>query len=133
MTISNGVIDGNNSRTGVAVMFEDGSTGGRVDNVDAIHQGNGAFCAWDGANNVIFNDTRSFDNIYADQGRGVSASNAVIWAVNADGVSIQNSTYTDPGNPNNIVWEGHRAAEVDVHEAPNATPMEHIVNHYAWS
>ncbi|TXP93476.1 hemolysin, partial [Escherichia coli] len=30
VTISNGVIDGNNSPSGVGVMFEEGSTGGRV-------------------------------------------------------------------------------------------------------
>ena len=132
--VSNGVIDGNNSTHGVGVMFEVGSTGGRVDNVDTIHMGNGAFAAYDGANNVVFNDTRSFDNIYADQGRGPSASNALIWShVSATGVSIQNSTYTNPGNPNNIVWGSSPATVVDVHEAPNATPMEHIVNHYAWS
>ena len=58
------------------------------------------------ASNVVFDDTRSFDNIYADQGRGPSASNALIWNHNAPSVSILNSTYTDPGNPNNIVWEG---------------------------
>ena len=133
VTISNGVIDGNNSTAGVGIMFEAGSTGGQVHNVDAIHMGNGAFGTWDTANNVVFDDTRSFDNIHADQGRGPSESNAVIWVTNSPGVSILNSTYTDPGNPNNIVWQGQPATVADVHEAPNATPMEHIVNHYAWS
>jgi hypothetical protein len=131
VTISNGVIDGNNSKTGVAVMFEYGSTGGRVFNVDAIHQGNGAFSSYD--SDVIFNDTRSFDNIYADQGRGSSSSNALIWNHSAPGVSILNSTYTDAANPSNIVWGSQPANVVTVHEDPNAMPMEHIVNHYAWS
>ena len=130
-TISNGVIDGNNSRTGVAVMFENGSTGGLVENVDAIHQGDGAFSAYN--SDVVFDHTRSFDNINTDQGRGPNASNALIWNVSGSNVSILNSTYTDPANPNNIVWESHQAAAVDVHAAPNATPMDHIVNHYAWS
>jgi hypothetical protein len=130
-TISNGVIDGNNSETGVAVMFENGSTGGRVDNVDAIHQADGAFSSY--ASNVIFNDTRSFDNIATDQGRGLPASNALIWNVSAPGVSITNSTYTNPANPDNIVWDASKAVVADVHEDPTATPMAHIVNHYAWS
>ena len=133
VTISNGVIDGNNStdrRRGHVRGRIDRGPGGQRRRHPSWGTEPSASC--DGAN-VIFNDTRSFDNIYADQGRGPSASNAVIWAVNAPGVSILNSTYTDPGNPNNIVWEGHPAAAADVHEAPNATPMEHIVNHYAWS
>jgi Right handed beta helix region len=130
-TIARGVIDGNNSETGAAVTFEHGSTGGRVDYVDAIHQGNGAFASYD--SNVVFDHTRSFDNIFADQGRGASASNAIIWNVSASGVSILNSTYTHPGNPGNIVWDTSLATVADVHEDPNATPMAHIVNHYAWS
>jgi hypothetical protein len=129
--ISNGVIDGNNSRTGVAVMFENGSTGGRVDNVDAIHQADGAFSSYN--SDVIFNDTRSFDNIATDQGHGLPASNALIWNVSAPGVSITNSTYTNPANPDNIVWDVSKAVVADVHEDPTATPMAHIVNHYAWS
>jgi hypothetical protein len=130
-TISNGVIDGNNSRTGVAVMFENGSTGGRVENVDAIHQGDGAFSAYN--SDVVFDHTRSFDNINTDQGRGLNASNALIWNVSGSNVSILNSTYTDPANPNNIVWQARQATVVDVHQDPNATPMEHIVNQYIWS
>jgi Right handed beta helix region len=130
-TISNGVIDGNNSESGVGVMFENGSTGGRVTNVDAIHQGNGAFSSYD--SNVVFDHTRSFDNIATDQGRGLSLSNALIWNVSSPGVSITNSTYTHPADPNNIVWDASKAVVADVHEDPTATPMAHIVNHYAWS
>lgn len=130
-TISRGVIDGNNSESGVGVMFENGSNGGRVEYVDAIHQGNGAFSSYD--SDVVFDHTRSFDNIYADQGRGPSMSDALIWNVSNSGISITNSTYTDPGNPGNIVWDASKAVVADVHEDPNATPMAHIVNHYAWS
>ena len=133
VTISNGVIDGNNSTAGVGIMFEAGSTGGRVNNVDAIHMGNGAFGTWDTASNVVFDNVRSFDNIAADQGRGPSLSGGTIFTSNSPGVSFLNATYTNPGNPTNIVWQGQPAAVVDVHQDPNATPMEHIVNHYAWS
>ncbi|OAP40009.1 hypothetical protein AU381_10745 [Sinorhizobium glycinis] len=129
-TISNGVIDGNNSQTGVGVMFENGSTGGSVLNVDAIHQANGAFSSY--ASDVTFDDTRSFDGINADQGRGLPSSNGLIWNVSSGGVSILNSTYTDPGNPNNIVWDRSKAVVADVQEDPTATPMAHIDNQFAW-
>jgi hypothetical protein len=130
-TVSNGVIDGNNSQTGVGVMFEGGSTGGKVANVDAIHQANGAFSSYD--SNVVFDHTRSFDNIATDQGRGTPSSNALIWNVSSGGVSVTNSTYTAPANPNNIVWDAAKAVVADVHQDAAATPMAHITNHYDWS
>ncbi|RWM77756.1 MAG: hypothetical protein EOR81_17040 [Mesorhizobium sp.] len=129
-TISNGVIDGNNSVTGVGVMFENASTGGRVQNVDAIHQGNGAFSSY--ASDVTFDDTRSFDGINEDQGRGLSSSNGLIWNVSSGGVSVLNSSYTNPGNPNNIIWDKSKAVVADVHEDAAATPMAHIDNQFAW-
>ncbi|MER8438909.1 right-handed parallel beta-helix repeat-containing protein [Mesorhizobium sp. M1312] len=130
-TISNGVIDGNNSVTGVGVMFENGSTGGRVQNVDAIHQGNGAFSSY--ASDVTFDDTRSFDGINEDQGRGLSASNGLIWNVSSGGVSVLNSSYTNPGNPNNIIWDKSKAVVADVQEDAAATPMAHVDNQFAWA
>ncbi|MER8766307.1 MULTISPECIES: hemolysin [unclassified Mesorhizobium] len=129
-TISNGVIDGNNSQTGVAVMFENGSTGGRVDHVDAIHQGNGAFSSY--ASDVTFDHTRSFDGIDEDQGRGLPSSNGLIWNVSSGGVSILNSSYTNPGNPNNIIWDASKAVVADVHEDPTATPVAHVDNQFTW-
>ena len=128
--ISNGVIDGNNSRTGVGIMFEAGSTGGRVTNVDAIHQGNGAFSSY--VSNVVFDDTRTFDSIHADQGRGWSASNGLHWNVASGGVSILNSTYTDPGNPKNIIWDRSKAVVVQLREDGGANPMAHITNTFDW-
>jgi hypothetical protein len=128
--IANGVIDGNNSVSGVGVMFEAGSTGGRVTNVDAIHMGNGAFSSY--ANNVVFEDTRSFDSIYADQGRGWSSSNGLQWNISAGGISILNSTYTDLGNPKNIVWDRSKGVTVQLREDAGANPMSHITNDYDW-
>ena len=131
VTIARGVIDGDNSVSGVGVMFEGNSGGGKVDHVDAIHMGNGAFSSY--SDNVSFNYTRSFDNIDADQGRGDSLSNALIWNVSGQGVSITNSTYTHAGNPDNIVWEDTQAKVLDVKEAPTATPMAHITNLFDWT
>jgi len=129
-TISNGVIDGNNSQDGVGVMFENGSTGGRVTNVDAIHQANGAFSSYN--SDVVFDHTRSFDNIATDQGRGLPSSNALIWNVSSPGVSIENSTYTHPADPGNIVWDASKAVVADVHQDPSATPMAHMTAQHDW-
>jgi hypothetical protein len=132
VTISRGLIDGNNSTSGVGVMFEGNSAGGRVENVDAVNQGNGAFSSY--SPDVTFEATRSFDNIHGDQGRGWSESDALIWNVSNSGISISNSTYTNAGNPGNIVWDESKAVFVDVTEAPNATPMAPpVVNQFEWA
>ncbi|MFC1458687.1 right-handed parallel beta-helix repeat-containing protein [Microvirga arabica] len=130
VTISNGVIDGNNSVSGVGIMFEADSSGGRVTNVDAIHMGNGAFSSY--TSDVVFDDTRSFDSIWSDQGRGISLSNGVQWGIAADGISILNSSYTDPGNPGNIAWDRSVAAVFELREDEGATPMSPIINQYDW-
>ena len=47
VTVAQGLVDGNNSPTGVGVMFEGsetGVTGGLIKDVDAVHQGDGGFC-----------------------------------------------------------------------------------------
>ena len=129
VSISNGVIDGNNSPSGVGVMFEGESQGGHVQNVDVIHMGNGGFSSY--SDDVTFIDTRSFDNIADDQGRGDPLSNAVIWNATGDDVSILDSTYTDPAVANNIAW-GPSSAGADVSSAPSATPMTPIHNVFDW-
>jgi hypothetical protein len=130
--VSQGLIDGNNSVSGVGVMFEGNSQGGTVDHVDAVHQGNGAFSSY--SPDVSFDYTRSFDNIDADQGRGEPASDALIWNVSNSGVSIDHSTYTHPANPGNIVWDDSKAVVANVTEAPNAHPMSSPVhNDFFWT
>jgi Ca2+-binding RTX toxin-like protein len=129
VTIAHGVIDGNNSPSGVGVMFEGDSQGGRVEDVDVIHMGNGGFSSY--SDDVTFIDTRSFDNIAEDQGRGDPMSNAVIWNASGDDVSIQDSTYTNPAVANNIAW-GPSSSGADVAAAPPATPMTPIENLFDW-
>ena len=127
VTISNGLIDGNNSPSGVGVMFEGDSGGGKVDHVDAVHMGNGAFSSY--SNNVSFDYTRSFDNIATDQGRGLPLSNALIWNTSGDNVTVDHSTYTNPGNPGNIAWPhgGH------ITQDSSATPIgDLVVNDFSW-
>ncbi|MFG7486013.1 right-handed parallel beta-helix repeat-containing protein [Methylorubrum rhodesianum] len=125
VTIANGVIDGNNSPSGAGVMFEGNSQGGHVQNVDVIHMGNGGFSSY--SDDVSFVDTRSFDNDAGDQGRGVSLSNGLIWNMTGHNVTVEDSTYTDPGVANNIVW-GTSSAGADVSAAASATPMTPIHN-----
>ncbi|WP_238258026.1 right-handed parallel beta-helix repeat-containing protein, partial [Methylorubrum podarium] len=129
VTIANGVIDGNNSPSGVGVMFEGDSQGGHVENVDVIHMGNGGFSSY--SDDVSFVDTRSFDNIADDQGRGDPLSNAVIWNASGGNVTIADSTYTDPAVANNIVW-GASSSGAEVAAAPAATPMAAIQNVFDW-
>ncbi|MDV2982897.1 UNVERIFIED_CONTAM: hemolysin [Methylobacteriaceae bacterium AG10] len=129
VTIANGVIDGNNSPSGVGVMFEGDSQGGHVQNVDVIHMGNGGFSSY--SDDVSFVDTRSFDNIADDQGRGDPLSNAVIWNASGGNVTIADSTYTDPAVANNIVW-GASSSGAEVAAAPSATPMAAIQNVFDW-
>ncbi len=129
VTIAHGVIDGNTSPSGVGVMFEGDSQGGRVEDVDVIHMGNGGFSSY--SDDVTFIDTRSFDNIAEDQGRGDPMSNAVIWNASGDDVSIQDSTYTNPAVANNIAW-GPSSSGADVAAAPSATPMTPIENLFDW-
>ena len=130
--ISRGLIDGNNSPSGVGIMYEGDSGGGKVREVDAVRMGNGAFSSY--SRDVTFELTRSFDNIATDQGRGLPMSNALIWNVSSSGISILRSSYTHPAKPNNIVWDASKAAALDVREDPNGMPMDMPVrNRFDWN
>ena len=84
VAIRRGVIRGNNSQSGVGVMFEQGDpstgvNGGLVEDVDAVNMGNGAFSAYPGRN-ITFRRTRMRDNVCTDQGRGAPLSGGLSWA-----------------------------------------------------
>jgi len=129
--IENGVIDGNNSVSGVGVMFEGESQGGYVKNVDAIHQANGGFSSY--SPDVTFFDVRTFDSFNIDQGRGKPASNGLQFAVANSGITFDDATYTRPGNPGNIAWDVKKAKFIDIKADPDATPMAHVTNQYDWT
>ncbi len=82
--IRNGLVDGNNSPSGVGVIFDEAASGSVV-SVDAVHMGNGCFSTYAGLGGSTFTDTRCRDNICTDQGRGLPSSNALMWAANPDG------------------------------------------------
>ena len=131
VTISRGLIVGNNSVSGNAITFEGDSGGGKVDHVDAVGQRNAAFASWGNTGSVTFDYTRAFDSTNGDQGRGLPVSGGVIWAVNSP-VSILHSTYTH-AQVAAVVWDPNKVTTLDVHEAPTAVPMDDpVTNHFEW-
>eukprot|EP01047_Picozoa_sp_COSAG01_P060446 COSAG01_NODE_7409_length_3218_cov_8.315948_3_plen_130_part_00 len=64
VTVRRGLVDGNNSPSGDGIMYECGNkahayvTSGLVEDVDAIHQGNGCFGGW-GVSGLIFRNCRA--------------------------------------------------------------------------
>jgi hypothetical protein len=122
VTIKNGVIDGNNSPSGVGVIFEGDSSGGYVKNVDVVHQSNGGFSSY--SNDVTFEDVRVFDgHMNQASGLGAPASNGLSFAITASGVSYIDATYTRPANPGNIYWGSQPGKVVDITADPAATVM----------
>lgn len=81
--VSNGLLDGNNSPTGVGVMFENDDAqalGGAIDSVDAIHMGNGCFSAWP-ARDLAMTKTRcGWNHCEGSGGRPRPASGGQMWA-----------------------------------------------------
>jgi len=130
--IENGVVDGNNSPSGVGVLFEGASDGGIVRNVDVIHQSNGGFSSY--SNNVDFIDVRVFDGYNTDIGRGKAMSNGLSFAIDpgTSGVSYDDATYTRPANAGNIAWDVSKAEFVDIKEDKAASPMAHVTNDWNW-
>lgn len=110
VTVRRGLLQGNNSPSGVGVMYEqiDSSvSGGLVEDVDAVGQGNGCFSGLP-ARNVTFNRANCVANICTDQGRGKPMSNGLAYAGDPDGSSnlkILSSKYDRLCNPSNLIWE----------------------------
>lgn len=129
--IRRGLLDGNNSPSGVGANFEL-SAAGLVEDVDTVHQGNGSFGAHR-SSNIIFRRTRAKDNICTDQGRGPPLSTGIIWS-GYDGVSglrIEDSQHWNPCNPLAIVYDVSQFAVVDVSE-DDFTPRSPILLSFPW-
>lgn len=114
--IRNGLIDGNNSPSGVGVIFDGDEALGVVEDVDAIRMGNGCFSDYAGSDGVVFRRTRCRENICEDQGRGAPLSNALMWAGNEafSMIRIEESAYF-AGCNDNLVWpeESFEVIELD--------------------
>ncbi len=122
-TIRRGLIDGNNSPSGIGVIFEHleaGVSGGLVEDVDAVRMGNGCFSAYPGRS-VTFNRTRCSDNICTDQGRGEEPlSNALGWAAlpgSSTNINVLASSWQRMCNRNNIIWDRNTFSTVQLTES----------------
>ena len=129
--VRRGLLDGNNSRSGVGVMFES-STDGLVEDVDTLRQGNGSFSAYPG-HDITFRRTRARDNLCGDQGRGAPSSNGLIWAgrTKSSGLRVENSTYFNACNPRNIVWS-RKVFDIIEIVKENFAPRGQIHNKFCW-
>lgn len=131
--IRRGLIDGNNSPSGVGVIF-DGDTGlGVVEDVDAIHMGNGCFSDYGGADGAVFRRTRCRDNICTDQGRGPPSSNALMFCGHPGytQIRLEMSSYFAACNPGNIVWPVDTFAVAEAKEE-DFTPRAPIALKLCW-
>ena len=133
--ITNGLIDGNNSPSGVGVMLE-GAQNTTVRNVDTVHMGNGAFT--DLGSNNLFDDVRSFDNFFASQaGRGTPLSGSLIFGL-ADDTTLINGAYQNPVHPENVVYGGGIQDDAfggtyQAKEIFGQSPMAAWHNSFSWS
>jgi hypothetical protein len=117
-TIRRGLVDGNNSPSGVGVIFDGDTSTGLVEDVDAIRMGNGCFSNYAGAEGNVFRRTRCRENICEDQGRGLPGSNALMWAgrPGLSQIRLEDSQYFAACNAGNIVWPQDSFEVVEVTE-----------------
>jgi len=133
--IRRGLIDGNDSPSGVGLMFEqiDGARrGGLVEDVDAVRMGNGAFSAYPGRD-ITFRRTRMRENIGADQGRGLPLSGGLAWAAEpnrSSGLRIEDSRYFDAYRPQ-LVWDRRVFTAIELTEE-DFTPRAPIELTFCW-
>jgi hypothetical protein len=107
ITIARGLVDGNNSPTGVGVIVESGSGNVTVTDVDAIHQGNGCFSIYSGPN-VTYKNANCRDN-HCTNLRGTPSSNSLAYGVDpgatGPNLNYESSSYYNLCNPRNVVWD----------------------------
>ena len=114
VTIRNGLVDTNNSPSGDGVIADNLSGHVLVQNVDAVHQGNGCFGIYGGGeHDVTFTHTRCADTI-CTLPRGAPLSGSLAWSVDpaaiAGDLNIEASRYENLCNATNIVWDASRLA-----------------------
>ncbi|MBN8610705.1 MAG: right-handed parallel beta-helix repeat-containing protein [Deltaproteobacteria bacterium] len=126
IVIRDGLVDGNNSPSGVGVIFDDGGAG-LVEDVDALHMGNGCFSNFVGPAGNVFRRTRCRDNVCTDQGRGLPSSNALMWHGNPSGAQarVESSSWWASCN-GNVSWpsEGFEVLELEEEEFTPRAPRE---------
>jgi hypothetical protein len=112
VTVRRGLIDGNNSPTGVGVMYEqDDPTkhGGLCEDVDAVDMGDGCFSAY-GGNNITFRRARCKDNHCVGwAGRAKPTSGSLMYYAgdengqNSTGIRLEQAVYSGACAPNHVL------------------------------
>ncbi|MDB2607139.1 DUF5018 domain-containing protein [Zobellia sp.] len=139
--IKKGLIIGNNSPTGVGVLFEDQNTegarggfGGAVEDVDFLEMGNGVVSSVEGSKNVTFTRIRAKQIICGElgQNRGTATSNSLIFAAfgteeNTGNNKIIDCLVYDSCNPTNIVWPENNFSVIDYRDDIDFEPRPPIV------
>ncbi|MBX7080213.1 MAG: right-handed parallel beta-helix repeat-containing protein [Nannocystaceae bacterium] len=124
--IRRGLVDGNNSPSGVGVIFDGDLALGLVEDVDAVRMGNGCFSDYAGSDGVVFRRTRCRENICEDQGRGVPLSNALMWAGHPGytQIRVEDSRYFAACN-DNLIWpvESFAVVELDAEDFALREPI----------
>jgi len=133
VVVRNGFIDGNNSPSGVGVIF-DGDTGsGTIEDVDAIHMGNGCFSNIAGADGNTFLRVRCRDNICAGQdGRAPPSSNSLMFCGKPTGTNtkLEQAKYFASCN-GNISWPAPSFSTLDL-TLENFTPRAALKQKFCW-
>lgn len=133
ITVRRGLVDGNNSPSGVGVIFDGDTSEGLVEDVDAVRMGNGCFSAYAGADGSVFHRVRCRENICTDQGRGPPASKGLMFC-GRPGLSellLLEAEYFDACAPNNLVWPSSSFAKIELAEK-DFSPRPAIVNTFCW-
>merc|ERR1712232_729744 len=126
-TVRRGLVDGNNSPSGVGVMIEQDDitkSDGLVEDVDAVRMGDGCFSAY-GARNIRFVRTRCREN-HCDgwSGRSAPMSHSLLFVAgdesgcNCSNIQVEQAQYFAACNPSHLVWSAHEGAftKVDLTE-----------------
>jgi hypothetical protein len=118
-TVRRGLVDGNNSPSGVGVMFEQddpSKSGGLCEDVDAVRMGDGCFSAY-GGKDIRFVRTRCRENHCEGwSGRDKPMSNSLLYAagdengVESSNLQVEDSQYFNICNPDKLFWEAHEGA-----------------------
>merc|ERR1711920_1197771 len=122
-----GVVDGDNSPSGVGAMIEQDDitkSDGLVEDVDAVRMGDGCFSAY-GARDIRFVRTRCRENhCNGWSGRNAPMSHSLLFAAgdesgcNCSNIQIEQAEYFNVCNSSHLMWSAHEGAfsKVDLTE-----------------
>ncbi len=139
IVIKRGLVDGNNSPSGVGVIIDNDSHDALIEDVDTIHMGGGCFSANQNSDmnpvtDVTFNRTRCGDvSIASFSGRGAPGSNGLGWCAEprTTNVKVLDSIFHNLAVPWNIGWNWNSFAAHDMRDE-NFTPRNPLGQSFCW-